>query len=65
MKLFEPGNIGTMELKNRIVMSLMGTRFCGLWGKVTDTLIEWYVRRARGGTALVVVEVPHIATAVK
>ena len=46
-------------------MPPMCTRLCGLWGEVTDNLIEWYVRRARGGAALVVVEVAHIATAVE
>jgi 2,4-dienoyl-CoA reductase-like NADH-dependent reductase (Old Yellow Enzyme family)/thioredoxin reductase len=61
--LFEPGKIGTMELRNRLLMPPMCTRLCGLWGEVTDALIEWYVRRARGGAGLIVVEVTHTATA--
>ncbi len=64
-KLFEPGNIGTLELKNRIVMPPMGNRLCGLWGEVNDTMIEWYVRRARGGAGLVVVQSTHTATALQ
>ena len=62
-KLFEPGNIGMLELKNRIVMPPMGNRLCGLLGEVNDTMIEWYVRRARGGAGLVVVQSTHTATA--
>jgi len=64
-KLFDPGRIGTMELKNRIVMPPMCTRYCGPWGEVTDALIEWYVRRARGGAGLIAVEVAHTATAIE
>ncbi|MFC1966778.1 FAD-dependent oxidoreductase [Chloroflexota bacterium] len=62
-KLFEPGNIGTMELKNRIIMPPMGNRLTGLWSEVTDTMIEWYTRRARGGAGLIVVQSTHVATA--
>ena len=32
-KLFAPGNIGTLELKNRIVMSAMATSTCGEMGE--------------------------------
>ncbi len=64
-KLFEPGKIGPLALKNRIVMPPMGTRFCGPWGEVTDTLIEWYARRARGGAGLIIVEATHTATALE
>lgn len=62
--LFEPGKIGALEVKNRIVMSAMGTRFCGIWGEVTPTLIEWYRRRARGGCGLVIIEATMSATAI-
>lgn len=62
--LFAPGRIGTLNLKNRIVMSAMGTRYCGIWGEVTETLIEWYRRRAQGGCALVITESTLAATAV-
>lgn len=64
-KLFEPCKIGIMELKNRIIMPPMCTRLCGLWGEVTDNLIEWYVRRALGGPGLIIVEVTHVATAIE
>ncbi|MHB8928322.1 MAG: hypothetical protein ACYC9Q_11855 [Bacillota bacterium] len=35
-RLFEPGNIGTCGLKNRIVMAPLGTsRVAGVWEAVT------------------------------
>lgn len=63
-RLFEPGRIGTLELKNRIVMPPMGARCYGLWGEVTDTVIEWFRRRAAGGCGLVITGVAYGATAV-
>ena len=63
VNLFEPGKVGKLELKNRIVMPAMGNRFCGIWGEVTDTLINWYRRRARGGCGLVILEATLSATA--
>jgi 2,4-dienoyl-CoA reductase-like NADH-dependent reductase (Old Yellow Enzyme family)/thioredoxin reductase len=59
-KLCKPGRIGPLNLKNRIVMPAMGTGFCGVWGEVNDTLIEWYARRAEGGVGLIIVE-PAVA----
>ncbi|MDO8567978.1 MAG: FAD-dependent oxidoreductase, partial [Dehalococcoidales bacterium] len=63
-KLLEPGRIGTLELKNRIIMPPMGNRLCGVWGEVTDPLIEWYRTRAKGGVGMIIVEATHCATAV-
>lgn len=48
MKLFEPGNIGVMKLKNRIIMAPMGV--LGNW---TERAREYYVARARGGVGLI------------
>ncbi|MFC1909588.1 FAD-dependent oxidoreductase, partial [Chloroflexota bacterium] len=64
-ELLKPGKVGTLELKNRIVMAAMVSRFCGLWGDVTDTLIDYYSRRARGGCGLVIVEATHSAAAIE
>ena len=61
--LFEPGQIGSLKLKNRIIMAPMGSRLCGLWGEVSDDLIEWYETRARGGASLIICECTHTATA--
>ena len=55
-KIFEPVRIGTMELKNRIVMPPMGTNYAEAGGAVTQRMIEYYEARARGGTGLIIVE---------
>ncbi|MEL1133758.1 FAD-dependent oxidoreductase [Desulfitobacterium sp. THU1] len=52
--LFSPIRIGTMELKNRIVMPAMHLNYCPT-GEVTDQLIEFYRKRARGGVGLIIV----------
>jgi len=55
MKLFEPGKIGNMEVKNRIVMAAMGTRgLCELDGRFSQRGIDYYATRARGGAGLII-----------
>jgi len=55
-KLLQPGKIGEMELRNRIVMAPMGSCLGSLHGEVTDRLIDWYTARAKGGAGLICVE---------
>ena len=55
-KLFSPIKIGSMELKNRIVMPPMTTVLGGADGEVTDRFIDFYAARARGGAALITAE---------
>jgi 2,4-dienoyl-CoA reductase-like NADH-dependent reductase (Old Yellow Enzyme family)/thioredoxin reductase len=62
-RLMAPGNIGALQLKNRMVMASMGTRLAGVWGEVNDATIQWYARRARGGAGLITVEATHVAAA--
>lgn len=47
-KLFSPFSIGTLELKNRIVMPPMGTNFATPEGFMTERQIAYYVERAKG-----------------
>jgi 2,4-dienoyl-CoA reductase-like NADH-dependent reductase (Old Yellow Enzyme family)/thioredoxin reductase len=54
--LFQPGNIGSMKLRNRIVMAPLGTNLADVNGAVTRALIDWYAERARGGAGLIIVE---------
>ena len=55
-KLFEPGWIGQMKVKNRIVMPPMGSGLgCGD-GRVSQRMKEYYEERARGGVGLIIVE---------
>lgn len=56
-KLFEQGRIGSLELKNRLVMPPMATNFASKDGTVTDRQIAYYEERAKGGVGLVIVEV--------
>lgn len=55
-KLFEPGRIGQMVVKNRIVMPPMGTNYCRNRGYINQRLIDYYEERARGGVGLIIVE---------
>ena len=52
--LLHPGRIGTMELKNRIVMAPMGENYGGLDGICGERAQAYYEARARGGTGLVI-----------
>jgi 2,4-dienoyl-CoA reductase-like NADH-dependent reductase (Old Yellow Enzyme family)/thioredoxin reductase len=56
--LFQPGNIGTLQVKNRLIMPAMGKRLADEEGKVTEKMLGFYVARARGGTGLII---PHCA----
>lgn len=58
--LFKPGKIGSLELKNRIVMAPMGTLLAEREGIVTDAHIDYYVERAQGGAGLITTEVTYI-----
>ncbi|MEM3585901.1 MAG: FAD-dependent oxidoreductase [Candidatus Jordarchaeaceae archaeon] len=60
MRLFEPVNIGNVELRNRLVMPPMGTNFASEDGSVTNRIIEYYRERARGGVGLVIVEGAYV-----
>ena len=55
-KLLEPGRIGKLELKNRIVMLPMGTRFGGDDGFVNQRILDYYEARAKGGAGLITIE---------
>jgi 2,4-dienoyl-CoA reductase-like NADH-dependent reductase (Old Yellow Enzyme family)/thioredoxin reductase len=54
--IFKEGKIGNLTLKNRVVMSPMGTNLAGPAGEVTDQLVAYYDERAKGGTGLIIVE---------
>ena len=56
-KLFSPIVIRGMELKNRIMLPAMGTKFSGKTSYVTEQLINYHVARVKGGCGLNMVEV--------
>lgn len=41
-KLFSKGRIGTLELKNRLVMTAMGCGLANSHGTISDELIAYY-----------------------
>ncbi len=55
-KLFETGEIGKLELKNRIIKAPTLTHLGARDGSVTEKLIRHYQEITRGGSALVIVE---------
>ena len=59
-RLWEPFRIGQMELRNRIVMPPMVTRYGSEDGYVTERTKNYYEARARGGAALLIVEATYI-----
>ena len=54
MKLFNEGRIGTLSLKNRIVMAPMGIDYIDQDYGFSEKAIEYYVARAKGGTGLII-----------
>lgn len=59
-KLFSPGMIGCVSIKNRLVMSPMGTNVAGLDGAPTEEMIAFYEARAIGGVGLIYTEVCRV-----
>lgn len=55
-RLFSPGRIGGLELRNRIVMLPMGVSHCTDDGYVTPSDVSYYAARAKGGAALISTE---------
>lgn len=55
-KLFQPVSVGSLQLKNRIVMTPMGTLFGSDTGGVSQRQIDYLVERAKNGVGLIAVE---------
>lgn len=59
-KLFEKGKIGKLTLKNRIVMTPMGTGFAAASGEASEEITKFYEERAKGGVGLIICEVCRV-----
>lgn len=59
-KLFEPGYIGKLRLKNRLLKAPMSTKLASIDGTVTDRQVKYYRELARGGVGLIIVEFSYI-----
>jgi len=55
-KLFEPGRIGSVHLKNRFIMEPIGTRYADSCGHMTDRYKFFLEERAKGGVGLIINE---------
>lgn len=58
--LFRSGLIGSLVMRNRIVMPAMATNFASAWGEPAPRLIAHYARRSLGGASLITVENANI-----
>ena len=47
--LFSPAKIGNVTVKNRIIMEPMCLGFGQFDGRATDTMMDYYEERAKGG----------------
>ncbi len=59
-KLFSKAKIGTLKLKNRLVMPPMVRNYADSSGKVTDRYVEHINRIAFGGAGLLILEATYI-----
>ncbi len=58
--LFQPGRIGRMEVRNRIIGSPMERNYCTAEGRVTQRYIDYMAARARGGAGLLYTEATYV-----
>ena len=58
--LFTPLKIGTVQIKNRIVMCPMGGTALIENGRFHETAAKFYIERAKGGVGLIVPGIAHI-----
>ena len=58
--LFSPLNIGSVTIKNRIVMSPMMLDMGQFDGTATKRLQDYYEERAKGGTGLIITEITRV-----
>jgi 2,4-dienoyl-CoA reductase-like NADH-dependent reductase (Old Yellow Enzyme family) len=61
--LAQPGKIGPLRLKNRLIMASMGTNFGTTDGLSTARDRHYYALRARGGVAAIVTEAMAVSKA--
>jgi 2,4-dienoyl-CoA reductase-like NADH-dependent reductase (Old Yellow Enzyme family)/thioredoxin reductase len=61
-KLFEPIQVGSMRLKNRLVLAPMGTEYADDQGMVTPQQILYYAERARNGLGMITIECASVST---
>lgn len=63
--LFQPGAIGSLELKNRLICLSMSKNYANRDGSVTQRYVDYAVERARGGVGLIFLEAVYLRPQVK
>lgn len=54
-KLFEPGKIGRLSIRNRIAMApMLAVGLAELDGRISERCIDYYAERAKGGVGLII-----------
>lgn len=59
-KLFEPGTIGKMRVRNRIISAPMERNYANPDGSVTQQYIDNLVAKAAGGVGLIITEATYV-----
>jgi len=59
-RLFSQGKIGTLDIKNRVVMPAMGVGLANEDGTPSDKMIGYYEERAKGGVGLIITEITRV-----
>ncbi len=66
MKLFEPGKIGRLSIKNRILMAPMGIgALAESDGRLSQRAIDYYVARAKGGVGMIITGITCVDTEIE
>ena len=60
-QLLAPGRIGSIELRNRIIMAPMGSNYAEADGHCGERIQAYYEARARGGAGLLIMGVCSVA----
>ncbi|MBI3517156.1 MAG: NADH:flavin oxidoreductase, partial [Proteobacteria bacterium] len=63
--LRQPGAIGPLRLKNRVIMGPLGTNYGTTDGYSTDRDKAYYAERAKGGAAMIITEAMNISAAAR
>ncbi|MDR2919127.1 MAG: NAD(P)/FAD-dependent oxidoreductase [Tannerella sp.] len=59
-KMLSPGKIGSLELRNRLIVPAMETEYTDA-GKFNKRIMDYWIERAKGGWALLTVEVAAVS----
>jgi 2,4-dienoyl-CoA reductase-like NADH-dependent reductase (Old Yellow Enzyme family)/thioredoxin reductase len=63
--LFEPIQVRTNLIRNRVVMAAMNNNYADQRGEVTPQVIDYFAERARGGTGLIVTSATAVDASAK